>query len=74
MPPLCIVEDRRHPSPGMLALRLAEFEGITVRAVDVVPTELNNAEVVSFRQACGDQVRTRSRDQLGRTRAGDHPF
>ena len=30
MPPLCIVEDRRHPSPGMLALRLAEFEGITV--------------------------------------------
>jgi len=46
MPRLCIVEDRGHPSPGMLALRLAEIEGFTVRTVDTVPMELDNAEVL----------------------------
>src|SRR5271165_337770 len=46
MPRVCIVEDRRHPSPGMLALRLAEIEGFTVRTIDIVPTELDDGEVL----------------------------
>src|SRR4051794_26813662 len=55
MPQLCIVEDRRHPSPGMLALRLAEIEGFTVRTVDVVPPELDNAEVLVLNSIPSEQ-------------------
>jgi len=46
MPRVCIVEDRRHPSPRILERRLAGIEGFTVRTVDAVPAELDNAEAL----------------------------
>jgi hypothetical protein len=55
MPRICIVEDRRHPSPGTLALRLTEIEGFTLRTADAVPSELDTAEVLVLNNITNEQ-------------------